>query len=169
MLVENASAHAETSRWELAERLTSQDKLPETMLYAFFKGVMRNIESRQTKKMDKSLKERAWNNASNAKLKLLKETLAQHVSKIVLSDFNETQIQVMLEEHKQTGAVKTHLLELQILMQLNNDPIVDAVYAKAESITPDWVPEIFECVEKECLKISDIRDIYNGKPTKPNH
>ncbi len=145
-----------TLKWELALRLSSEAKAPKEVLQAIFQGVMQQIEKKEGRKIEASIKVRVWEKVSKEKLKNLREVLIFEVCDKILSSFNNEIIRGMLEEHKKDEKIICYSSELQRAYNQSYSLVIDAVVEKATSMISPWVPEIIDALKEERINSSDL-------------
>lgn len=146
-----------TSKWELAQRISGDEPLPEQALKSIFKGAMEQLEVLAKTKFETPMKDRVWDRVSGDKLKALKETFILEFCERLLGSFDEEKASAMLEEHKRTGTIRNMVYssQLQIAFALNQSSIIDAVVQKANSMTDAWLPEIVDAVRHEGVELPE--------------
>lgn len=150
-----------SAKWQLAERLTgyseiannphSEQKLPETALQSIFNDTLEQLQKRRNITFSQEIKTRIWNKVSSKNLIMIKHIFISKFCDTILSPFNETKAQIMLEEHIKTGAIETHvyLIPLHLAIEEHKEPLRNFIYQQTNLLIPLWVPEIVSAVNKE--------------------
>lgn len=145
-------------KWELAERLAGHNTLPEDMLKELFEGAMNALEKRANAKFDEPMKERVWLSVSKDRLKRLKDTFISEVSKKILGSFEkESDVEAMLEEHKQNGMIRNpvYTAQIQTAFWFNRDDVRFAVRQKTGLMDEVLIPDLVEALKKEGIQFKE--------------
>ncbi len=152
----NAGMNPTAAQRELANRIAGHAKAPEEAIRSVFEGLIKGLQEIGKVTIESNLKERIWNQVSKDKLVTIKETFILEFCSKILGGSNED-IEEMLEEHKRTGFIKNpiHSAYVKVAYQLNHDNIINAVCAKASSMSEEWIPEVVAALEKEGIKLPE--------------
>jgi hypothetical protein len=144
-------------KFELAERIAGHANAPKEALESIFEGAMKSLETISGTTFESSMKIRVWNAVSPDQLKILKEGFLFEFCNKILGEFNETQADEMLDEHKRTGIIRnvSYSIPLKKAYQVYQDTIIDSVINKANSMIDNWIPIIVSAVRKEGINLPE--------------
>jgi hypothetical protein len=145
-------------KWELAERIVPpMPSAPKQALQGIFDGIVRGLEGVTQKKFDEAMKKRVWEHISPTRLQTLKNIVILGVSNDILGSFKDSEIKVMLDNHKATG--KTGASELSERLKANfifaHDIITDKVVKEADGMKDKLIPEMVKAFEKEGIQFPE--------------
>lgn len=154
-LVVHAKVTDISVKWELANRIAGGANVPKQALEAIFTGAMQALETAANVPFQPAMRTRVWEVISAEKLPILKETLLLAVCDNILGQFDDSQVEEMLAEHKATGFIKSPHYKVAIGMayDFQHEKIVQAVKLKAKLMSEEWVPEIIAAVKNEGIEL----------------
>lgn len=146
-----------TNRWELAQYITSNAHAPEQALRSVFMDTIRKLEKTAAVTLPPSTQEKVWTAVSPERLKILKDTFVVELYNKILSIFKDSEINEMLESHKQTGIIRYEIYSahLPTAYTIYREDIVKTIVKKAESMPKEWIPEIIAVVKKEGFQLPE--------------
>lgn len=159
----------ESTKLELAMRLTSDSTLPEESLRLVFQGAIGELEKRANINFDSYLKERIWTKVSSKPIEFLKKNLHCEVATKILDKFTGHAIDMMLFEHKFLGFIDHEILESY---SEKRELVIDAIVNDAKSIAKPLVSDIVAALlEENALgdHTEENKKIFSlGKTEEPN-
>ncbi len=141
-----------TNKLELSQILLDIN-IPEICLKTVFDVALQKLKDLLNADIESSLEDRIWKLISQKKLPLLTETLITACCEHVLAEFEDKEINQMLEEFKTMGIVKNLLLSLQLVeaYKLKREILISSVAERANSLSEDLIPEILIVLNKESI------------------
>ncbi len=147
------------AKWELAERIAGHANAPKQALVSTFTGIMSVMEEQAGTTFATSLKKKIWNQVSPNRLESIKTHLLSEFCDKILGSFTVDEAIAMLEEHKNTGAIKqsAYSAKVNAEYQLHFSEIIESVSKKAKAMSVSLVPEVVESLEGEGIEFLGIK------------
>jgi hypothetical protein len=137
-LLNGVSPEIDSRRWELA-RCYFESKVPETRITELFNQTLKTLE-RDAGAPFRGSTDGLWN-IFIKNINILKATAIDAFFKYVFHDFENQQVEEMLEEYKETQSFSKYSHELKIALAFGHEQYQNAMEATRKSISPEWSSE----------------------------